>query len=142
MFLLLSTGRMSNNFFGLYAISKYGVEAFSDALRREMYPWGIKVSIMDPGGFQTTMDDPRARERQLRQGWDNLSEELKKDYGEEYLEKSTLSFEFLKCTELVIIIILNQNYIPLTNRVRGPYFKLQPAFFCIDFWPNHEASGP
>ena len=70
------------------------------------------------------MDDPRARERQLRQGWDNLSEELKKDYGEEYLEKSTLSFEFLKCRELVIIVIINQNYYYLLIPI-GPMRTLE-----------------
>ena len=96
-----STGRFSSNFFGHYAISKYGVEAFSDALRREMYPWGIKVSIIEPGGFQTKVNDFRVRETQLRHGWGSLSEELKKDYGEEYLEKSKLSFEFLKCRKLL-----------------------------------------
>ena len=86
--MLLSTGITANNFFGPYAVSKYGVEAFSDGLRREMYPWGIKVSIIEPGGFQTPKNAPGNRERELRQGWDNMSEELKKEYGEEYLEKS------------------------------------------------------
>lgn len=50
---------------------------------------GIKVSIMEPGCFQTGMTQPAAIERQLRQCWNNLSDELKKEYGEEYLEKST-----------------------------------------------------
>jgi len=62
------------------------VQAFSDALRREVHPWGIKVSIIEPGGFKTKMSNARVIERQLRQGWDNLSDELKRDYGEEYLE--------------------------------------------------------
>ena len=31
---------------------------------------------------------------------------------------------------------------PLTNRVRGPYCKLRPAFFPIDLWPKREARGP
>ena len=44
---------------------------------------------MEPGCFQTGMTQPAAIERQLRQCWDNLSDELKKEYGEEYLEKST-----------------------------------------------------
>jgi len=52
-----------------------------------MHPWGIKVSIMEPGAFKTHMNNPRAIERLLRQGWDNLSDELKREYGEEYLEK-------------------------------------------------------
>ncbi|KAL9985510.1 hypothetical protein ACROYT_G007925 [Oculina patagonica] len=85
-------GRLSSNFFGPYAVSKYGVEAFSDALRREMHPWGIEVSIMEPGGFQTNMNEPGARERELKQGWENLSEELKKEYGEQYLEKGISFF--------------------------------------------------
>ena len=65
------------------------MEAFSDALRREMHPWGIKVSIMEPGGYQTKIIEPATIERNLRQSWDKLSDELKKDYGEEYLEKGT-----------------------------------------------------
>ncbi|XP_078357209.1 short-chain dehydrogenase/reductase family 9C member 7-like [Oculina patagonica] len=81
------SGQVSFNLVGAYAVSKYGVEAFSDALRREMHPWGIKVSIMEPGGFQTNMNERRAKERQIREAWNNLSEELKKEYGEEYLEK-------------------------------------------------------
>lgn len=44
---------------------------------------------MEPGCFQTGMTQPAAIERQLRQCWNNLSDELKKEYGEEYLEKST-----------------------------------------------------
>lgn len=83
------SGRIAFSCIAPYAVTKYGVEAFSDALRREMYSWGIKVSIMEPGCFQTGMTQPAAIERQLRQCWNNLSDELKKEHGEEYLEKST-----------------------------------------------------
>jgi len=82
-----AAGRLSCIFYGAYSISKYGVEAFSDALRREMYPWGIKVSIMEPGGFQTGITEPRTMEKQMRQGWVELSDGMKKEYGKEYLEK-------------------------------------------------------
>ncbi|KAJ7371561.1 retinol dehydrogenase [Desmophyllum pertusum] len=86
------TGRLSCNYYGSYSVSKYGVQAFSDALRREMHPWGIKVSIMEPGGFQTQITEPRATERRMRQGWDDLSEELKKEYGKDLLEKGVKFF--------------------------------------------------
>ena len=33
-------------------------------------------------------------------------------------------------------------YIPLTNRVRGPYCKLRTEFFPVDLWSKHEARGP
>lgn len=38
---------------GPYCVSKYGVEAFSDCLRREVYTQGIKVCILEPGYFKT-----------------------------------------------------------------------------------------
>ena len=68
-------------------MSKYGVEAFSDALRREMHPWGVKVSMLEPGFFATNIAAPDFLESELRRGWNRLSEDLKNDYGEEFLEK-------------------------------------------------------
>nr|KAG5705196.1 hypothetical protein BaRGS_011222 [Batillaria attramentaria] len=38
-----------------YYVSKYGVEAFSDCLRREVYRQGIKVCILEPGAFKTNI---------------------------------------------------------------------------------------
>jgi len=40
-------------FNGAYAVSKYAVEALSDTLRRELRPWGIPVSIIEPGVIKT-----------------------------------------------------------------------------------------
>lgn len=77
-----TTGRLCPDFKGPYGISKYGVEAFSDALRREMRPWGIKVSIMEPGGFQTPNADPKNVFGTLKQGWNDLTDELKEEYKE------------------------------------------------------------
>ena len=88
----MSTGQLSLNFVTSYAVTKFGVEAFSDALRREMHPWGIKVSIIEPAGFRTGMTEPGAMERQMRKGWDDLSEELKNEYGKEYWEKGMPPF--------------------------------------------------
>ena len=34
-------------------MSKFSVEAFSDALRMEVKPFGIDVSIIEPGGIKT-----------------------------------------------------------------------------------------
>jgi NAD(P)-dependent dehydrogenase (short-subunit alcohol dehydrogenase family) len=36
-----------------YAAAKWGVEGFSEALSREVGPLGVKVSIVEPGGFRT-----------------------------------------------------------------------------------------
>ncbi len=46
-------GRMAVPFTGCYAISKFAIEAFSDALRMELKPWGIHVSLIEPGAVKT-----------------------------------------------------------------------------------------
>ncbi len=40
-------------FGGWYNVSKFSVEAFSDALRMEMKPFGIDVVMIEPGGIKT-----------------------------------------------------------------------------------------
>jgi NAD(P)-dependent dehydrogenase (short-subunit alcohol dehydrogenase family) len=36
-----------------YSAAKFGVEGFSEVLAGEMAPFGVKVSIIEPGGFRT-----------------------------------------------------------------------------------------
>ena len=38
---------------GAYAAAKWGVEGFSEVLSKEVDPFGIKVTIVEPGGFRT-----------------------------------------------------------------------------------------
>lgn len=40
-------------FGGWYNVSKFSVEAFSDALRMEMQPFGVDVVMIEPGGIKT-----------------------------------------------------------------------------------------
>lgn len=46
-------GRVAVPLLGAYAASKFALEGFSDTLRRELRPWGIQVSIMEPGTIAT-----------------------------------------------------------------------------------------
>lgn len=43
------SGRVALPFVGPYAVSKHGLEAMSDSLRVELRPWGIWVSVIQPG---------------------------------------------------------------------------------------------
>lgn len=47
------SGLMALPFTGAYAASKHALEAVSDALRVELAPWGIHVSIIEPGVIAT-----------------------------------------------------------------------------------------
>jgi NAD(P)-dependent dehydrogenase (short-subunit alcohol dehydrogenase family) len=46
-------GRITFPMGGIYHASKYAVEALSDALRMELAPFGVHVSLIEPGGIDT-----------------------------------------------------------------------------------------
>jgi NAD(P)-dependent dehydrogenase (short-subunit alcohol dehydrogenase family) len=46
-------GRGTIPMMGPYSASKHALEAVTDALRLELYPWGIEVSIIEPGAIAT-----------------------------------------------------------------------------------------
>ena len=86
------SGRLALPLLGPYAMSKYGLEAFTDSLRREVSRWGIKVSILEPGHISTPIWS-KARERitKHRQDWPaefeplygKLLDEIAKNIAEE-----------------------------------------------------------
>lgn len=47
------SGVSSMPFQGAYCATKFALEAISDALRLELRPWGISVSIVEPGDIET-----------------------------------------------------------------------------------------
>uniref|UniRef100_A0A8C3PM66 Retinol dehydrogenase 5 n=1 Tax=Calidris pygmaea TaxID=425635 RepID=A0A8C3PM66_9CHAR len=79
-------GRLSANGGG-YCISKYCVEAFSDSLRRDMYHFGVSVSIVEPGFFKTAVTDLESIEGSLRLLWDRLPPETRLSYGEDFFHQ-------------------------------------------------------
>ncbi|MEX2247918.1 MAG: SDR family oxidoreductase [Dehalococcoidia bacterium] len=46
---------------GYYAATKHAVEAISEAMHYELSPLGIRVAIVEPGGFDTGFQDNRIR---------------------------------------------------------------------------------
>jgi len=53
---------------GAYSASKHAIEGLSNALRLEMYPFGVKVILIEPGYIVTNIQ--------------NIAEELLRPYGE------------------------------------------------------------
>ncbi|XP_054602933.1 retinol dehydrogenase 1 isoform X3 [Nothobranchius furzeri] len=71
---------------GAYCVSKWGVEAFSDSLRRNMHHFGIKVSIIEPGFFKTEVTRVDLIDADLRRLWMRLPQDVKDSYGASYFE--------------------------------------------------------
>ncbi|KAH9508453.1 Retinol dehydrogenase 7 [Bulinus truncatus] len=67
---------------GAYGVSKFGVEAYSDILRRELYHRGVKVSIIEPGSFKTSMANRETILKDIKQLFhERCTEEIKESYG-------------------------------------------------------------
>lgn len=49
-------GRITLPYFGVYSSTKYAVESLSDALRYELHPFGIDVSLIEPGVIRTNFE--------------------------------------------------------------------------------------
>ncbi|XP_054435909.1 short-chain dehydrogenase/reductase family 9C member 7 [Pteronotus mesoamericanus] len=69
---------------GGYCVSKFGVEAFSDSIRRELYYFGVKVSIIEPGNYRTSILGKDSMETRMKKLWEQLPQETRDSYGEEY----------------------------------------------------------
>ena len=53
-----------------YAAAKFGVEGFSESLSKEVGPLGIKVTIVEPGGFRTDFAGSSTELREGRKEYD------------------------------------------------------------------------
>ena len=63
------SGRLSYPLLGPYAASKYALEAVTDALRLELIPDGISVTLIEPGPIKTPIwEKSRAASQRLAQG--------------------------------------------------------------------------
>ena len=70
---------------GAYCSFKYALESFSDCLRREMHPWGLHVSVVEPGTMQTTMTE--GMKPALRKVWVDLPTDVQERWGEPFFQR-------------------------------------------------------
>lgn len=74
-------------FGGGYCVSKFALEAFSDTLRRDVTPFGVQVSIIEPGFFRTSITKPENLGSTLSAYWARLPPATQACYGEAFLTK-------------------------------------------------------
>ncbi|XP_036424812.1 retinol dehydrogenase 1 [Colossoma macropomum] len=94
---------------GGYCLSKWGVEAFSDGLRRDMQHFGMKVSIIEPGFFKTRVTDLNLIEADLKRRWDSLPADVRRSYGDSYLQ------EYLKIQAFSMDILCSEDISKVTS---------------------------
>ncbi|XP_067653555.1 D-beta-hydroxybutyrate dehydrogenase, mitochondrial-like [Haliotis asinina] len=78
-------GRLARGGNSTYCISKYGLEAFSDALRQEMRRFGVQVSVIEPGHFGGATAILREHNiemfrRRLFDGFNSASDDVRRVY--------------------------------------------------------------
>lgn len=60
-----------------------------------MAPFGVKVLCIEPGFFKTNVTDAAIISKSAKSVWDKLPQDVKDDYGPDYLQKSeSQSFGF------------------------------------------------
>jgi NAD(P)-dependent dehydrogenase (short-subunit alcohol dehydrogenase family) len=61
-------GKVTAPFAGVYSGSKHAVESISDALYFELHPFGVRVVVVEPGGFETEFGANRVMQRRFTEG--------------------------------------------------------------------------
>lgn len=73
------SGRSAAPFLGAYNASKFAIEALTDVMRMELRPWGISVSIIEPGAISTPIWEKSFTQADIAK--QNLSPSAEKLYG-------------------------------------------------------------
>jgi NAD(P)-dependent dehydrogenase (short-subunit alcohol dehydrogenase family) len=79
VFISSVSGRVSTPMTGFYNASKFALEGMADALRLEVRPWGIRVSLVEPA--QTDTDMWRGAEAELEETLARLTPEHRELYA-------------------------------------------------------------
>ncbi len=74
-------GRVSSPLGGFYSASKYALEARSEALHYEVGHFGIRVALVEPGGFDTSFGDNRLAFALDEPPYDQLDREWEQAQG-------------------------------------------------------------
>lgn len=113
-------GRMASPSRSCYCISKFGVAAFSDCLRQEMYRWGVRVILIEPSNFvaATGILTADSIDQQAEALWSGASDTVREDYGREYFTHHVaLMKSFINTGLKDMSLVLDD----ITNALTSPY---------------------
>lgn len=123
-----------------YSASKHALKAFNDCLRREMSPWNLHVSSIEPGALRTTM--LQGLEKNLRETWKTLPLHVQDRWGENYLNdfiKKSIESPFLIYADhpdRVVRNILDALINPSPKRSYHPGWQAKFIFYFLNILPT------
>ncbi|XP_067649596.1 retinol dehydrogenase 7-like [Haliotis asinina] len=80
-----------------YVVSKYGVEGFTDCLRREVLKQGVTAHLLEPGYFRTDIVEVNAITKSFQSCFNQADPEVQRYYGNEFVSKvKTIIIEMLE----------------------------------------------
>jgi NAD(P)-dependent dehydrogenase (short-subunit alcohol dehydrogenase family) len=94
-------GRRTFPTFGIYHASKFALEGLSESLAQELQPFGIKVTIIEPGGFDTDFASRSLVQGTPRAEYNFLREQLSSAFADSVLGDAPTGVQaILKVVEL------------------------------------------
>ncbi|CAF3952888.1 unnamed protein product [Rotaria sordida] len=79
-----AAGYITSPSLSAYCASKYALESFSDCLRREMFPWRLRVSVIEPGFMRTPIIE--GHYESFPNFWNRVSSDVQERWGENFLK--------------------------------------------------------
>jgi NAD(P)-dependent dehydrogenase (short-subunit alcohol dehydrogenase family) len=107
---------------GMYHASKWGLEGLMDALSQEVKEFGIKVTLIEPGGYATDFADPRSlKVATATPAYDAVRESLFAAFAAESMgDPQATSEAILKVVDAVdppLRILLGATAVPMVRQV-------------------------
>jgi NAD(P)-dependent dehydrogenase (short-subunit alcohol dehydrogenase family) len=93
---------------GMYHASKWGLEGFSQALAQEVADFGIKVTIIEPGGFSTDWAGPSAMHAESNPAYDAMREK-----AQQWRAQRTASPGDPVASSVAVLAVVDANEPPL-----------------------------
>ncbi|BFZ17713.1 hypothetical protein BsWGS_20752 [Bradybaena similaris] len=114
-----------------YTASKYAMEGFSDKLRREVSPQGIKVSIVEPGAFRTAILNIDKIVQDVQEAFDKHSPEIQAVYGGSELMNNVRSVMTLTKTKATVNLDLVVNAYIHAITAKFPRTRYMPGWDAV-----------
>ncbi len=107
---------------GMYHASKWGLEGLMDALSQEVAALGIKVTLIEPGGYATDFADPRSIKASAPiSAYNPVREQLFAAFASESMgdpeATSEAIFKVVDAAEPPLRILLGATAVPMLRKV-------------------------